>query len=107
MQINKSKNKKSVRSGDSRVPSWLTFVSWKLRCKMNLKIVSCNMCGLGDKMKRGKIFMYCKDKRFDIVLIQETHSIAKTNKFWRSEWGGEINFSNGESNARGVAICIK
>ena len=70
-------------------------------------IATLNVRGLRDPNKRKEIFVYCYKKRFDIVLLQETHSIKDDNNFWRSEFGGEAIFSNGESNARGVAILFQ
>ena len=46
-------------------------------------------------------------KELDIVCLQETHSKKKDSKRWKSEWGGRIFFSHGESNSRGVAILIR
>ena len=39
--------------------------------------------------------------------MQETHSTSNIQNRWRNEWGAEILFSHGKSNARGVAILIK
>ena len=41
------------------------------------------------------------------MFLQETHSDVKTNKLWSTEWGNKIWFSNGATNARGVAIVFK
>lgn len=46
-------------------------------------------------------------KKSDIVLLQETHSSRESHENWRNEWVGEIYFSHGKQNARGVAILIK
>ena len=37
-------------------------------------------------------------------MLQETHSVGKIEKLWRSEWGGKIWYSHGTSNSAGVAI---
>ena len=39
-------------------------------------------------------------------MLQETHCTAENEQKWRSEWGNNMYFSNGASNARGVAIII-
>lgn len=44
--------------------------------------------------------------KFDIIMLQETHSIKKDERFWKAEWGGPLFFSHGVSNARGVAILL-
>ncbi len=38
------------------------------------------------------------------MLLQETHSCLLHEQKWKTEWGADIFFSHGESNARGVAI---
>ena len=69
--------------------------------------MSLNVQGLGDKIKRTRVFRYLKEKEIDIALLQEVHSIKTKEKIFKSEWRGDIIFSHGESNARGVALLIK
>ena len=64
------------------------------------------MRGLRDNVKRRSIFEYYR-KRCQILCLQETHSTIEDAEQWTNEWGGSIYFSHGESNSRGVAICIK
>ena len=71
-----------------------------------LNIFSFNTRGLGNKKKRNSIFAWLKDKSHGFFLLQETHSISKGENEWSDEWGSNIVFSHGESNARGVAILI-
>ena len=70
----------------------------------NLK--SCNIRGLADKNKRRNFFHYLHVLKTDIAFLQETHSTRNQEKFWKSQWGGNILYSHGDSNARGVAILI-
>ena len=72
----------------------------------DLKIVTCNVHGLGEVVKQRQFFQYFKQKEAQIVMIQETHAVKKKHKIWKSQWGSEIIFSDGESNARGVAILF-
>ena len=74
---------------------------------MSLKILSCNVCGLGDNTKRKKMFHFLKEHETDVVLMQETHSSKKTQKIWRNQWGANILFSHAETNAQGIAILFK
>ena len=46
-----------------------------------------------------------KSKRA-IGLLQETGSTKATHEQWEREWGGEIIFSDGDYNSRGVAIVL-
>ena len=73
----------------------------------NFKLLSLNVRGSGNFKKRRAIFTWCRRKKSDFILLQETHSTRETRDIWKNEWGGEIYFSHGKSNARGVAVLIK
>ena len=64
------------------------------------------MAGLANHVKRRQIFHYLKEHKIDIACLQETHTTKNCHKRWRAEWGGEIIFSDGTNNAKGVAILI-
>ena len=70
-----------------------------------VKIISQNVRGLKDDLKRKMVFNYLRDKA-DIVCIQETHGDEKTNNLWENMWGGKAFWSNGENNSRGVGILL-
>ena len=72
-----------------------------------LNIVSLNVRGLRDYKKRKSIYMYLKKKNADFVFLQETHCCTSSENQWRKEWGGNILFSHGSNNSKGVAILIK
>ena len=71
-----------------------------------IKIVSLNVRGLQDNMKRKKVFQYLKKFSPDICMLQETHCKKEIEMIWHSEWGNRIEFSNGTSAARGVATLF-
>ena len=73
---------------------------------MSLKILSINVNGLQNEVKRRAIFNYIRD-RADIACLQETHSTTEAESLWNLQWKGRILYSHGNSNARGVAILIK
>ena len=68
--------------------------------------MSQNTRGLGNQLKRRKIFRSMKHNKADIVFLQEVHSTSKTNSLWSSEWGQMILFANGEGNAKGVVTML-
>ena len=72
-----------------------------------LKIATFNVRGLADHGKRRKIFYYLNSHEYDVVFLQETHSVKNAERRWRAEYGGRIIFSHGTNNARGVAILIR
>lgn len=74
---------------------------------MVLSMVTINTNGLISQAKRRAIFKSCRDGKFDFCFLQETHSSKDVEKIWRAEWGGQIYFSHGTTNSRGVAILVK
>ena len=73
----------------------------------NLKIGTFNVRGLRDTKKLRKIFKHLHQRQFDIVMLQETHSEVTDEKYWKSLWGGNIYYSHGSRESRGVMIMIK
>ena len=68
-------------------------------------MISINVRGIAEKIKRRAIFDYYR-QRGDIICIQETHSTKELENCWRNEWGGRILFSHGTSSSRGVCILF-
>ena len=73
----------------------------------SLKLVSLNVRGLSNFRKRRAIFTWCRKQKADLIFLQKTHSTKAGEYKWKKEWGSEIIFSHGSSNARGVAVLIK
>lgn len=71
-----------------------------------LKIVSLNVNGIANSIKRKIVFNKLKAQKADIYLLQESHSSSSTEKLWTSEWGGDAFFSHGSPNSKGVAILF-
>lgn len=67
-----------------------------------LKGISLNVNGLLADTKWRAIFAKVRKADYDFVLLQETHATPEKEALWQAEWGGNIYFSNGRSNARGV-----
>ena len=73
----------------------------------NIKIQTRNVDGLRNTTKRKKLFQLLDNSKFDIFLLQETHSSFDKENNWSNEWKGDIKFSHGSTNSRGVAILIR
>lgn len=71
------------------------------------KIITLNVNGIRLPSKRRALFTSLRKTKADFILLQETHSTHNDEVVWRAEWGGEIIFSHGRSNSKGVAILIK
>ena len=76
----------------------------------NIQLLSLNVRGLRDNMKRRNIFQWLKDKNPDIVFLQETHChLKKDENQWSKEWSGAKTYnywSLGTSRSKGVAILL-
>lgn len=72
----------------------------------SLSIVSFNVRGIRENVKRKALFLFCKRSEADIVMLQETHSTETEAKFWKSQWGNTIHYSHGSSHSAGVAILL-
>ena len=73
----------------------------------DFKLMSFNVRGLRCSKKRQSIFRFIKRKNIDVCLLQEAHCTQEDEHIWKNEWGGEIFYSHGGRNARGVVIMIK
>ena len=74
--------------------------------KMDLKIGSINVRGIGDKVKRREIFNWLRSKSMSIYFIQEAHCTKDSINDWRPEWGYQVFFSCASSKKAGVAILF-
>ena len=73
-----------------------------------LKVVSLNVRGLNNNQKRRKIFLWLRDLKFDIILLQETFCTSKSERILKCSWQGEMfNACSDSSHSRGVAILFR
>ncbi|VDI10222.1 Hypothetical predicted protein [Mytilus galloprovincialis] len=71
-----------------------------------INLTSLNVNGFGNDFKRKSMFLWLKKFQSDIIFLQETHSTESYETIWKREWGGDIYFSHGETNSKGVAILF-
>jgi len=55
---------------------------------MKISILSLNVRGLRNQVKRRTIFRFLKDQNCQIYLLQKTFPEQKDEPIWKSEWGG-------------------
>ena len=72
----------------------------------NCNFLSLNVKGIRDKLKRESIFTWLKDKKTDIIFLQETYSTKEIEDEWRLSWDGDVCFSHGTNHSRGVMVLI-
>ena len=75
--------------------------------KLAFRILSCNVNGIRDNIKRKNIFQYLQKTNSNIIFLQETHSSPISNNIWKKEWDGETVWNSGTNFKFGVAILIK
>ena len=71
-----------------------------------ISICSLNVRGLADARKRKDLFMWLRNKKYNIYCLQDIHCDTKKQNLFRNEWGGEALFSSIASNSRGVAVLF-
>lgn len=73
----------------------------------NYSLLSLNVRGLNNFSKRKAVFRWLEKSKFDIILLQETHTTSQLESLWRREWSGPIFFSHGTGNSRGCCMLIR
>ena len=71
------------------------------------KIVSWNIAGCHNVVKRKKILTYLKQKKTELAMIQETHLDEEESLKLKRDWVGQVYFSTFNSRKRGVVILVK
>ena len=72
----------------------------------SLKIISLNVRGLRNNIKRKAVFLYTRKTNANIIFLQETHSCENDNKFWKAQWGDQAHFCHASNHSAGVAILF-
>lgn len=73
----------------------------------DLKIVSLNVNGMHNVIKRKKILLEMKNEKADIIYLQETHLEKEEHEKLKKITKSEVYFSSYNTKQRGVAIIIK
>ena len=60
---------------------------------MDLKVVSLNVLGLGNNVKRKEVFNWLRVKKQSICMLQVVHCSEGTTDAWTREWGYKALFS--------------
>lgn len=72
----------------------------------SINIITWNVKGLNNPIKRKKVLTHLKNKNADIVFIQETHLKTSDSSRLKSGWEGQFFHSSFQKKARGTAILI-
>lgn len=72
-----------------------------------IKVISWNIKGCGDPIKRRKVLSYLKAKNTDIALIQESHTAGEEEaQEFKRDWVGTVLHCSYSSKRNGVMILI-
>jgi len=71
-----------------------------------ISFLSLNVRGLRDNTKRKATFLFCKERKAQCVLLQETHSCGSDRTFWSNQWGEPVLFAHGTTRSGGVAFLF-
>ena len=73
-----------------------------------IHLLTLNINGLQNDNKRLDLFQQLKNKAFDIIFLQETHTIPETSLKWEKDWTGKSIWHSGPNpKASGIAILFK
>ena len=73
----------------------------------NLEVITFNCRGVSNDFKRKKLFSFLHERQYDIICLQETHSLNQDEVLWKSQWGGQAFFCSHTSRSKGVAILFR
>ena len=54
---------------------------------VGISLFSLNARGMRAKNKRKSLFRLFKEKKYDIVCLQESYFLDKDSEIWEKEWG--------------------
>ena len=74
---------------------------------LHLKLLSLNIRGLRDFVKRKAVVNWINKQNADIIFLQETYSTAEIENEWKYQWKGDMFFSHGSNHSKGVLILTK
>lgn len=72
----------------------------------DLKIISLNVKGLNNVVKRQKTLSFLKKEKTQIALLSETHLNDLEHSKLKRSWVGQVFYSSYNTKSRGVAILI-
>ena len=71
-----------------------------------LSILSMNVKGLRSRAKRRSAFYFFKQRKFDIICLQETHITESVKDEWKSEWKNGLVYNAGTPKSLGQVILF-
>lgn len=73
----------------------------------SIRLGTLNINGARDSGKRAMLYELIRQKKYDVMFVQETHSDARNENDWKMEWDGEKILSNKSSWNGGVVVLFQ
>ena len=78
-----------------------------LRLAVTLDFFYVNVRGLRSKGKMQSLFTFLKEKRYDVICLQETYVTKTVSEDWKKEWGGELYYHEHTADSAGQVIYVR
>ena len=69
--------------------------------------LSLNVRGIRDLTKRKSIFTWVRNRKADVIFLQETYSTSEVIDSWKYQWPGDMYYSHGSNHSKGVLVLIR
>ena len=73
----------------------------------DINILSFNANGLAEQRKRIDVFDHLRQKKHNIIMLQETHWMTESENIIRNDWGFDVILNGTATNKNGVAILFR
>ena len=69
-------------------------------------MISLNVRGVNNLSKRKAVLRWLAKGKYDIILLQETHSTLELERVWHDDWSGpkKFSFPTAQAIAKGVVF---
>ena len=73
----------------------------------SIECISLNVRGLRNIHKRKRIFGRLRERKADVICLQETYVTKDVTEQWKKEWGGELIYFEGTKHGKGQIILLR
>ena len=78
-----------------------------MACDSTLRLFSVNVRRLRSKLKRKSMFTYFRERKYDIICLQETYITKDVSEGWEKEWDGRQIYNECTYHSSGQVILFR
>ena len=78
-----------------------------MACDSILRLFSVTVRGLRSKPKRKSMFTYFRERKYDMICLQETYITKDVSEGWEKEWGGKLIYNECTSHSSGLVSLFR